>query len=71
MARIRDVVANMQVVDGDSLLTPQLMARIVTAVMSAMESQREDDHARRRDTKVGGAAGSGGCCSSCESEMGS
>ena len=33
--RIHDIVAQTQVVDGDSLLTPQVMARIVRAVMQA------------------------------------
>lgn len=64
--RIRDIVAQMQVVDGDSLLTPQVTARIVAAVMRAMEVNHEDERARQRDTKVAG----GGCCNSCESGSG-
>jgi hypothetical protein len=64
--RIRNIVAQMQVVDGDSLLTPQVTARIVAAVMHAMEVNHEDERARQRDTKVAG----GGCCNSCESESG-
>jgi len=57
--RIREVVANTQVVDGDALLTPIVMARIVTAVMAAMKATRNDDEARQRDTRIGGA---GACC---------
>lgn len=56
--RIRDVVAQTQVVDGDSLLTPQVMARIVSAVMQALQAQGDDDKARRRDTQLAGGA----CC---------
>jgi len=55
--RIRDVVARMQVVDGDSLLTPPILARIVAAVTDAMEVARDDEHSRKRDTRVGGM-----CC---------
>jgi hypothetical protein len=50
--RVRDVVARMQVVDGDSLLTPQMLARIVTAVKEALDACNEDERSRRRDTKV-------------------
>lgn len=56
--RIHDIVAQTQVVDGDSLLTPQVMARIVAAVMQALQAQGEDDKARRRDTQLAGSA----CC---------
>ena len=57
--RIRDVVANTQVVDGDALLTPMVMARIVSAVMASIKATQDDDKARQRDTHVGGA---GKCC---------
>lgn len=57
--RIHDVVARLSIVDGDSLLTPQLMARIVAAVMQALEASRADDKSRMRDTKVGA------CCDAC------
>ena len=53
--RIKDVVANTQVVDGDALLTPLVMARIVTAVMASIKATTEDDKARQRDTHIGGA----------------
>ena len=56
--RIHDIVAQTQVVDGDSLLTPHVMARIVAAVMQALQAQGEDDKARRRDTQLAGSA----CC---------
>jgi hypothetical protein len=60
--RIHDVVARMQVVDGDALLTPQLLARIVSAVSQAMAEAKADEHSRKRDTRIGGA---GGCCDGC------
>lgn len=57
--RIREVVANTQVVDGDALLTPLVMARIVSAVMAAMKASQDDESARQRDTRLG----SQGTCS--------
>ena len=59
--RIREVVANTQVVDGDALLTPLVMARIVSAVMAAMKATQNDDSARQRDTHIGGAGACGHC----------
>jgi hypothetical protein len=58
--RIHDVVARLSIVDGDSLLTPHLMARIVAAVTQALEASRADEKSRMRDTKVGG------CCNACD-----
>ncbi len=60
---IRDVVARMQVVDGDSLLTPQMLARIVSAVTQSLAACEQDERSRKRDTKVGTA-----CSGGCESE---
>jgi len=59
--RIHDVVAKTQVVDADSLLTPAVLARIVQAVLAAQAAQRQDEHARRRDTRVGDGEGECGC----------
>jgi len=56
--RIHEIVAQTQVVDGDSLLTPPVMARIVAAVLHALQMQNDDDRARRRDTQLAG----GTCC---------
>lgn len=58
---INDVVARMQVIDGDALLTPQLLARIVSAVTQAMAESQADERSRKRDTRIGG----GGCCDGC------
>jgi len=51
--RIHDVVARLSVVDGDSLLSPQLLARIVAAVTQALEASKADEKSRKRDTQVG------------------
>lgn len=51
---IRDVVAQTQVLDGDSLLTPAVLARIVAAVLAAQRTQQQDEDARRRDTQIAG-----------------
>lgn len=59
---IRDVVAQTQVLDGDSLLTPAVLARIVAAVLAAQRTQQQDEQARRRDTQVGGGARAGHGC---------
>ena len=57
--RVRKVNATMRVVDGDSLLSPQLMDRIVSAVLEAMDASHDDERSRRRDTKIGA------CCGGC------
>lgn len=54
---IRDVVAQTQVLDGDSLLTPAVLARIVAAVLAAQRTQQQDEDARRRDTQIAGDCG--------------
>ncbi len=58
-ARVREATVTMSAVDGESLLSPQLMARVVSAVLSALAAQREGDASRRRDTRIG--EGCGGC----------
>lgn len=61
--RIHEINATMRVVDGESLLSPQLMQRIVRAVMEALEAGRDDDRSRRRDTRIGGS-----CCGAHDAE---
>jgi hypothetical protein len=56
--RIREAAVSMRVVDGESLLTPVLLERIVDAVQAALAAQHEAAQARRRDTRL---SGSGGC----------
>lgn len=54
---IGEIVARVRLVDGDSLLAPSTLARIVQAVLAAMndrESHRERVRAERRVT--GGVA---------------
>lgn len=50
--RVREVVGTVRVVDGDALLSPALLERIVRAVLQALEAQRRQDLARRRDTRI-------------------
>lgn len=50
--RIREVVGTVRAVDGDSLLSPQLMERIVAAVIRAIEAQRLDADRHARDTRI-------------------
>jgi hypothetical protein len=56
--RIRETALSLTVVDGESLLTPALAARLIAAVLDAAQAQREDDSRRRRDTRIGA---DGGC----------
>jgi hypothetical protein len=60
-ARVREASVTMSAVDGESLLSPQLMARVVSAVLAALSAQRESEESRRRDTRVGGGGDCGGC----------
>jgi hypothetical protein len=58
--RVREVLGTMRVMDGESLLTGPTLERIVSAVMEAMATHRQDEDSRRRDTRIG-APCSGGC----------
>lgn len=58
--RIREVVGTVRTVDGDALLSPQVMERIVAAVMQAMATQQRDEQSRRRDSRIGAACCHGG-----------
>ncbi len=58
--RVKEVVTTMRVVDGDSVLSPALVERLVSAVLDAMQRGRRDEAARRRDTRIGGGCGEGG-----------
>ena len=62
---IRNVTATTRVVDGDALLAPRTLERIVAAVMDALEDHKADESSRVRDTRIGGA-----CCDACESGEG-
>jgi hypothetical protein len=57
--RIREAAVSMRVVDGESLLTPVLLERIVDAVQAALAAQHEAMQARRRDTRLSGGDGCG------------
>lgn len=57
--RIREAAVSMRVVDGESLLTPALLERIVEAVQAALAAQHDAAQARRRDTWLSGGAACG------------
>ena len=59
-ARVREAAVTMSAVDGESLLTPQLLARVVSAVLGALEAQKGAEANRRRDARIGGHGC--GCC---------
>jgi hypothetical protein len=60
-ARVREATVNLSAVDGESLLSPQLLARVVSAVLDALAARREGEASRRRDTHVPCACQHGGC----------
>ena len=53
-ARVREASVEMSAVDGESLLSPQLMARVVSAVLATLAAQRETEASQRRDKRIGG-----------------
>ena len=53
---IREAVVSMLMVDGDSVLTPPMLERVVTAVLRALQIHEADDRSRRRDTHLMGPA---------------
>lgn len=53
---IHEIVGTMRLVDGESLLSGQILERIVEAVLAAVEADRRDDASRRRDTRIGRSA---------------
>jgi hypothetical protein len=67
--RIREAAVSMRVVDGESLLTPVLLERIVDAVQAALAAQQEAAQARRRDTRLSGG-GACGCSGGSDGEGG-
>lgn len=58
--RIRETAVSLSVVDGESLLSPALAARLIAAMLEASQAQREDEERRRRDTRVGEGCGCDG-----------
>lgn len=57
---VRNVAATARVMDAEALLSPQVLDRIVGAVLEALEGRKADEHSRAQDTKIGGAS-CGGC----------
>jgi hypothetical protein len=51
---INEVVSTVRAVDGDALLAPQTLTRIVTAVMKAMEEMESHRHRVHAETEVTG-----------------
>jgi hypothetical protein len=51
---IQEIVSTVRTVDGESLLAPQTLARIVAAVLAAMEARTAHDERWRAETRVTG-----------------
>ena len=51
---IEDVVSTVRTVDGDSLLTPETMRRIVTTVLMALEERESRARRVRAEQCIGG-----------------
>jgi hypothetical protein len=60
---IHEVTSSVRMVDGNSLLTPSLLARIVAATTEAMQQGQMHEQRARRDTRVSSKSvpGSWGC----------
>jgi hypothetical protein len=56
--RIQNVTGTVTAVGGDALLSPAVLARVVSAVMAALEEKTLRERRARSDTKVS----SEGCC---------
>lgn len=65
---INEVVSRVRAVDGESLLSPTAMQRIVGAAVTAMKDEQARDRSRSQDTRLdggdapesGGLGGGGG-----------
>jgi hypothetical protein len=51
---INEVVSTVRALDGEALLSPQVLTRIVTAVMKAMEDMESHRGRVRAETQVTG-----------------
>ena len=60
-ARVREASVAMSAVDGESLLSPQLMARVVSAVLAALDAHHATEASQRRDKRIGCGGGCGDC----------
>lgn len=53
--RIGSMTTEVEVIDEDALLSPQVMARIVAAVEAALARKADIAAARRAETRIGAA----------------
>jgi hypothetical protein len=51
---INDIVSSVRTVDGDSLLAPQTLAKIVQAVLAAVREQEEHRMRVRAEQRISG-----------------
>lgn len=56
---INEVVSRVRAVDGESLLTRDVLQRIVAAVVDALDEKRASESARKRDTQIEAPDGTG------------
>jgi hypothetical protein len=61
LVHINEIISRVRAVDGESLLSPTAMQRIVTASVQAMQDVHARDRSRGQDTRLDGVdAGDGG-----------
>jgi hypothetical protein len=58
--RIRSVTGNVTALGGDALLTPEVLERIVAAVMAALDDRRLRERRAHADVRVNGCCGEDG-----------
>ena len=49
---IQEIVSTVRAVDGDALVSPQVLGRIVEGVLQAVEARERHDERVRADTRV-------------------
>ena len=49
---IQEIVTTVRAVDGDALVSPQVLARIVEAVLEAVEARERHEKRTRAETRV-------------------
>jgi len=54
---IRNVIGTVHALDGESLLTPQVLDQIVGAVVAALDDKTLRERRAKDDTRVGGGHG--------------
>jgi hypothetical protein len=50
---VEQIVSTIRAVDGDAMLHPRTMARLVQAVLTAVDEKQASERRRKDDTRIG------------------